>query len=64
MDVSRETPDVTTKPQCYNLTNTLVPEEQLDFNGPTARHAHRNRVSALQAASVVGSASAYGHSPD
>ena len=25
MDVSRETPDVTTKPKCYDLTNLLVP---------------------------------------
>ena len=24
MDVSRETPDVTTKPRCYDLTNILV----------------------------------------
>ena len=24
MDVSRETPDVTTKPKCYDLTNILV----------------------------------------
>ena len=24
MDVSRETPDVTTKPKCYDLTNVLV----------------------------------------
>ena len=24
MDVSRETPDVTTKPTCYDLTNILV----------------------------------------
>ena len=24
MDVSRETPDVTTKPTCYDLTNMLV----------------------------------------
>ena len=24
MEVSRETPDVTTQPRCYDLTNTLV----------------------------------------
>ena len=24
MDVSRETPDVTSKPKCYDLTNLLV----------------------------------------
>ena len=24
MDVSRETPDVTTKPKCYDLSNILV----------------------------------------
>ena len=24
MDFSRETPDVTTKPKCYDLTNILV----------------------------------------
>ena len=24
MDVSRETPDVTTKPKCYDLTDMLV----------------------------------------
>ena len=31
MDVSRETPDVTTKPKCYDLTNILVSQR-----GPTA----------------------------
>ena len=27
MDVSRETPDVTTKPKCYDLANILTPNE-------------------------------------
>ena len=29
MDVSRETPDVTTRPKCYDLTNILVPNVPL-----------------------------------
>ena len=29
MDVSREAPDVTTKPKSYDLTSILVPCEQL-----------------------------------
>ena len=40
MDVSRETPDVTTKPKCYDLTNMLVPHSAVpSFGAPLGGQA-------------------------
>ena len=48
MDVSRETPDVTTKPKCYDLTNLPV------------RPVHKQRIQ-ISAGLTQADSYAYGH---
>ena len=55
MDVSRETPDVTTKPKCYDLTSMLVPRQALKsclFTSPAPRRGKRRNVPSGSSASA------------
>ena len=48
MDVSRETPHVTTKPTCYDLTNISVPSSLL-LQAPLPAEGHAQLGELLQA---------------